>query len=179
MRAVHLDFLHPNARPGKLAWWLFGTGALVLALAAGVTLFVASDIEEETAASRDRLSKAREAIAAKKPKAMTAGGQNVPEEWNRAIKLAGVLNSPWAGMFSMLEGEIDRPVKPLSLEADAGRQELAITAEAKKLDDMLSFINFLKERDFLADVVLHSHQVNQQDNDKPVRFRVTARWVNK
>jgi Tfp pilus assembly protein PilN len=54
-----------------------------------------------------------------------------------------------------------------------------ITGEAKTLEDLLEFIRYLQEQDSLSGVTLQSHKVNQQDREKPVRFRVVAAWVIK
>jgi Tfp pilus assembly protein PilN len=79
----------------------------------------------------------------------------------------------------MLEAQVDRPVGLLSVEADAVRREITLFVEAKNFDEMLAFINDLKSRDFLTNVILHAHQENRQDRENPVRFRVTAGWVER
>lgn len=177
MHAVHLDFLHHRARPGRLAWIACGIGLLAL-LAVGLWASLAQEGADEFGrAATLRLRTAEAAIAAKKPKGLRLDGQQVPEEWNRAMKVAKALNSPWSKLFATLEGEVERPVALLNIEADAVRQELTLFAEAKNFDEMLSFLNFLKEQSYLSNVMLHAHQINQQDRENPVRFRVTAHWT--
>lgn len=177
MHPVHLDFLNRRARPGRTAWLCCAVGFLLF-LAAGVWAWSARGAADEfSRVGTARLQAAEAAIAAKKPKGLRVDGLQVPEEWNRAMKVAKALNSPWQSLFASLEGEVERPVALLNIEADSGRQELTLFAEAKNFDEMLSFLNFLKEQSYLSNVMLHAHQINQQDRENPVRFRVTAHWT--
>jgi Tfp pilus assembly protein PilN len=178
MKPMRLDFIRLHAPPGILSWTLGALGLLALLAVAAWAYFVTAEAEAHSAEVAARLRELSAEVDAGRPKVARFEGQ-VPEEWNRAIKVSTALNNPWGDLLGMLEDEVERPVAVLSLEADAVRHEINLFAEAKNFDEMLSFINYLKEREFLNNVILHAHQENKQDRENPVRFRVTASWVDR
>jgi Tfp pilus assembly protein PilN len=179
MEQTRLDFIRKYPVPGRLSWALGGVGLLALLVAGAWAYGVSSDAEAHARDVAEQVRGLAAATEAGRPKAARFDGQQVPEEWNRAIKVSTALNNPWADLLGMLEDQVERPVALLSVEADAVRHEIILFAEAKNFDEMLSYIVYLKERDFLTNVILHAHQENRQDRENPVRFRVTASWVDR
>ena len=103
--------------------------------------------------------------------------EQLAAEWRQTSAVAGALNQPWESLFSMLEAAAPAgQVAMLTLEPNAALRELALTAEAKNFKAMLDFYRLLGRHADWSEVVLHSHQINQQDNEKPIRFRITAKW---
>lgn len=179
MRTVHLDLLRPRRAPGIPGGIAFLTGlaALLAAVSWDYTATVAADARR-TAMER-KLKESRQAIAARKPAALRMESAQVSEEWNKAMRVSANLNSPWSELFETLEREVGRPVGVLTLDTDAGNRKFALSGEAKDLDEMLAYLRFLQGCGQLSDVVLDTHRINQQDREKPVRFRITAHWVEK
>ena len=94
----------------------------------------------------------------------------------KVAAVAAALNHPWDKLFSMLEAAPPGQVALLTLEPNAALHELVLTAEANNFNAMLDFYLLLGKQTDLSNLALHSHQINQQDNDKPIRFRITATW---
>jgi len=179
MERIRLDFIRQHAFPGALSWSLGGLGLIVLIVVAAWAYVVSQETEAHGREVAAKLRQSAAEIEAGRPKGVRFDGQQIPEEWNRAIKVSTALNNPWGDLLGMLEAQVDRPVGLLSVEADAVRREITLFVEAKNFDEMLAFINDLKSRDFLTNVILHAHQENRQDRENPVRFRVTAGWVER
>jgi len=172
MHYTDLDFA--RRRPAGPARWgllAFGLASLV-ALAAGEYAYW----QPQFAANAERLHALREALATRHPATARIEGTQLLGEWNRAMDVAQELNLPWEKLFAVFEAEAERPVALLSFEPDVVKRELVLTGEARDFDAMLAYYRMLQQRENLAAVTLHTHQVNQQDRDKPVRFRITAQW---
>ena len=171
MQTVFLDFTRsrrPTALAGAL---LFALGGLALAAVAAWNLLywepLASANEKALLAVRARIAK---------PAAPAIDSAQLAAEWKKALLVAEELNRPWEKLFAALEENVDRPVALLTLEPDAQKGELVLTAEAKNFAEMLGYYRLLQQKDNLRNVTLHTHQINQQDKEKPVRFRITANW---
>jgi Fimbrial assembly protein (PilN) len=65
----------------------------------------------------------------------------------------------------------------LSIESDTDKGRMKISGEAKDLQAMLDYLRFLGTQPTLAEVYLQSHQVQQQDPQRPVRFVLSADWT--
>lgn len=95
------------------------------------------------------------------------------EAINRAIRQ---LNLPWEHLFGEIEMRLNSQVALLSLEPDATNRILRIQGEAKSPEDMLDFVNALREPAFLRNATLTRHEVNEADRNRPIRFVVEAQW---
>ncbi|WP_413707128.1 PilN domain-containing protein [Ralstonia sp. Ralssp110] len=92
---------------------------------------------------------------------------------NRAVRR---LNVPWRDLFDMLELATPQTVALLSLEPDADRSVLKLSAEAATVDDMIEYVQRLKSRPEVQSVSLNKHQVDAKDPYHPVRFTLTLNW---
>lgn len=107
-----------------------------------------------------------------------------PEEKERhraELKIAqGVidrLDTPWGVLFSAIDSAFDDQVTLLNVEPESERREVQLTAEAKDLAAMQAYVRQIQNSPTFADAYLVSHQINQQDPLRPVRFIVHARWI--
>lgn len=112
-------------------------------------------------------------------------GAGAPEEQERmkaelrfANQIIDRLDTPWDALFSAVEGAYSDQTILLSVEPDAERREVRLTAEAKDLASMLEYLKQVRQSSVLKDAHISSHQINQQDALKPVRFTIEARWVD-
>jgi Tfp pilus assembly protein PilN len=173
MQPLDLDF-STQRRPAGLGRWftlLAGVAAL-----AGTLAWNALVWQPRLAAAEKQLRAFQSSLTAQQPVLRKISDEQLAAEWRQAIAVAGALNQPWEKLFSMLEATTGGQVALLTLEPNAALRELVLTAEAKNFNAMLDFYRLLGQQADLTSVVLHSHQINQQDNDKPVRFRITATW---
>ncbi|HOE40395.1 MAG TPA: hypothetical protein PLB25_01985 [Rhodoferax sp.] len=174
MRRIDLNF-SSRAQPAGAARWvglLLGIVALV-----GVMAWDRLYWQPLIATNEKQLRSLQMALAARQPVVPKMDDVQLAAEWGQALAVAGTLNLPWEKLFATLEGQSVGQVALLSLEPDAVRRELVLTAEGRSLKAMLGFYKMLQQQGDLSAVVLHSHQVNQQDSEKPVRFHITAKWA--
>lgn len=87
------------------------------------------------------------------------------------------LDTPWGALFAAVESAFDEQATLLNVEPDPEHREVRLSAEAKDLAAMQAYIRQLRQVAGLRDAYLASHQVNQQDPLRPVRFVANARWV--
>jgi Tfp pilus assembly protein PilN len=85
------------------------------------------------------------------------------------------LSTPWADLLAALESAPSN-VALLVVEPSAAKRSVSLTAEAAQPTDMLAYLKALQGDARFADVVLVSHQVQQQAPGNPVRFQLRARW---
>jgi Tfp pilus assembly protein PilN len=171
--ALHLDFVNPKRPPAAAGWLLLVVAVLVVA--AGVTWYLLVLAPDLQAAER-RLQAATQALAATQPPSLAIGGTELAAERDRAGRLSQRLAVRWDQLFGILETTAEQPIALLSLEPDADKQELVLTGEARNFAALMAYYQFLQQQRILRDVVLQTHQVNRQDRDKPVRFRIVAEW---
>ena len=173
MPRIQLNFAKTPPPAGMARWLLFLIG--IAALAATISwdyLYW----QPQLAAAEQRAHVIQMALQARQPATLKIEDTQLAAEWNRAISVAGELNLPWEKLFAIFETEGEKQVGILSLEPDVVKGELVLTAEARNFTEMLTYYRMLQAQENLSAVVLHTHQVNQLDREKPVRFRVTAKW---
>lgn len=102
--------------------------------------------------------------------------QGVIQDIKLANEVLHRLTMPWENLFQALESSTDPEVTFLGMEPDIDKRIVDISCEAKNIGAMLSFIKRLKERQEFSSVYLHSHQIQQSDPQKPVRFTLVAVW---
>jgi len=170
MRRMHLDFIATRP-PTRMAGWLLlllglvGSGAVLT----WDRIFLQPVMEVNTATLHS--------LEARQPPVPKFDETRLVLEWTRAIAVANELNLPWENLFTTFESNLDLPVAILSLDPDAGKHELTLTGEAKNLEAMLAYYRWLQQKEIFSGLALHTHQVNRQDQENPIRFRITAKWM--
>jgi Tfp pilus assembly protein PilN len=173
MRKIELDF---QRKPSTL-----GAGGLVLLLLAlllGGKLF--TDFQEIAAQVEQAEAKlARlERLAGHKP---TPVGKQESDAYGSEIKRANEviaqLTLPWDQLFAAVEEAAGKDVALLSIQPDRRKGVVAIGGEAKDIAAMLDYMRQLGEQQPLQQVTLQSHQIQQQDPQRPVRFNLSAKWT--
>ena len=170
---MHLDFLRQHRPPSAWAWLLLLAGLL----ACGTVLdWRFTTLESRRISAEAALQRAQRELTPSAPAALALSDKQMSADWARAAKTAQELAAPWPELFEILEGAADQPLALLSLELDGARRNLVLTGEARNYAALLDFLRYLQSQSLLGAVALHTHQTNQLDHDKPVRFRITARW---
>jgi hypothetical protein len=96
-----------------------------------------------------------------------------------AGRMASQLGTPWTALLAELEAasrDTTGEVAVLSIEPDAAKHNVHITAEAKDLPLALGYVQRLQASQLLRYPMLDSHEVKADDPQKPVRFAMTAEW---
>ena len=173
MQPLDLDFSTQRRPAGLVRWLVLLAGVAALA---GTLAWNALVWQPRLAAADKQVRLLQSSLTAQQPVLRKISDEQLAAEWRQTTAVAGALNQPWEKLFSMLEAMTGEQVALLTLEPNAALHELVLTAEAKNFNAMLGLYRLLSKQADLSNVVLHSHQINQQDNDKPVRFRITATW---
>lgn len=174
MKRVNIDFHRARPHPSALALGLLAAGFLVCA--SGVWRYAEAGLAIEQLDSE--LTVARDKLAAKHPanEASAAMPQMSEKQLATINQAITQLNLPWQALFKVIEAAKPKTIAILSLEPDGKKQSLKIQAEAKNPDDMIGFVETLKQQPLFADVMLQKHEINEQDSNRPYRFIVEARW---
>lgn len=64
----------------------------------------------------------------------------------------------------------------LAIDPDAAQGRIRITAEARRHEAMLAYLQRLGQGAVLRDAVLIEHRVQRQLAERPVRFSLSATW---
>ena len=87
------------------------------------------------------------------------------------------LSFPWGKLFYALESSMNEDVALLSVMPDVKGGTIALSVEARDWNAMLDYIRRLGEDSFFSDVHLISHQIQQADPQKPIRFVLLCAWA--
>ena len=179
MAIIHINFARRTLKSVLLGtpFWQLGLGALG-ALLVIATLIQAGSITEKKQALEEtlrhdekKLELARHQVV--KP-VMIAEGRAL--EINAAIQQ---LNLPWSDVFDAIEEATPASIALMSIEPDAKKQLLKGEAEALNSDDMIAYIEQLKKVALFSHVDLVKHEVNEQDQFRPIRFEFEAQWKDR
>lgn len=105
--------------------------------------------------------------------------EGLRDEVMHANKVLRQLSFPWDKLFSQVESSGNKDVSLLALDPDVEKGVVRISGEARNFSAMLDYISRLEGQDAIGTVYLQSHQVQQKDPDKPVRFGLLAVWREK
>lgn len=100
-------------------------------------------------------------------------------EVKRANEVLRQLTLPWDDLFQAVESSSGKEIALLALEPDTEKQVVVIRGEARDFAGLLNYVTQLERREVFGPVYLQSHQVQQDDPDKPVRFSLLADWRGK
>lgn len=103
-------------------------------------------------------------------------GRNL-QEINYANSVIRQLALPWENLFTALEAVRNDKVAVLSIEPNAQKGLVKISGESRNTQEMLNYVRSLQMQGTLSNVFLASHQIQERDPEKPVRFALTAGWA--
>lgn len=164
MRPARLELDH--VAPRRRARWP-GTVVLLLSFAAAAHLGLQY---------RDTLSALEQVQAMRVPAASLPAVPAKRKDAEQQVARAAVrqLALPWAGLIRAVEDSATPDVALLQLQPEAQQQLLRVTAEARDAAAMFKYLRHLAEAKGLGEVHLLTHEVAQDDPQKPVRFSAQA-----
>jgi Tfp pilus assembly protein PilN len=178
MKRTRIDFA-----PRSLRRILFLTPPRVFALAVvALSLCTVAAISVERYLEQQReLQALQAALAARssapvKKVAATPAPKLAPAQAKAVNDAVMQLNLPWRDLHDAVHAATPANVALLSLEPDAKRRTLRISAEARNSDDMLAYVGKMQAQDWFSSVVLTRHEVAEQDPNRPIRFQISAQW---
>lgn len=178
MKPMQIDFSTPGWRavlyrthPAMLAAGLLGAVLLLAGAATGMQAAQQQAAREEGLRAQQRKLAAAARVPERKPE--TA----IPEAQAVAVNAAILqLNLPWRQLQDAIAAANAPTVALLALDPDPRKQTLKITAEAKNSDDMVGYIEQLKQQEFFSGAALLRHETNDQDPNRPLRFQMEVQW---
>lgn len=105
-----------------------------------------------------------------------ASPEELAQEMQRANEVLRQLTLPWEPLFQTVESAAGNEIALLALEPDVEKHVVKIGGEARDMVVLLEYITRLEEHEVFGPVYLQSHQIQQQDPDRPVRFSLLAVW---
>lgn len=179
MRKMLIDFAAPSLRrtlyrTPPLAWAALLAGSLLCAGAAYMGYHTLAQMRAADA----RIARAQRALQPAARVRTDVAKAVIPEAQAKAVNGAVMqLNLPWRALQQSVAESTPKSIGLLALEPDPRKQVLKITAEAKTADDMIAYIEQLKEQEFFAAAVLTRHEVMESAPNRPLRFQVEVQWV--
>lgn len=172
MSELHLDYQPNTAFP-----WL-GAAFLVVAIISLILLGAHySRLSDRVASTEAKLS--RNQNSATKANLSAQGSAELEHEVSNANEVLHQLSVPWDALFQAVESAGGNKVTLLALEPDIEKHQVKINGETKNFKSLTHYLTQLQEQPMFDSVYLQSHQVQQQDADKPVRFSLLATWQEK
>jgi Tfp pilus assembly protein PilN len=176
MQRIYLDYAKKRRPAGSAGWGLLVIGLLLLTL---VMVWNYLKWQSPNATDQQHLHAMQTAVAQHQATAPKIDDARLLAGWTRAMSVSDELNRPWENLFVTLESAPETSVGLLTLEPDVEKSELVLTAEAKNFNSMLAYYRQLQQQPIFSDLALHTHQINRQDQQNPIRFRITAKWMTK
>jgi len=172
MKPIDLDFCPSHTSPANRAGLLMLLAGILLS-AYLVYVYIHYGTQKENL--KAKLSRSLSHLQ---------GGKTSPDtkELEPALQRASVVIDriafPWDKMFKALElSSVDTDVALLSIHPDVAGGSVMLNAEARDWNAMVGYIKQLSTDEFFTDVHLVSHQIQQTDPQKPIRFVLSCAWV--
>ncbi len=170
MIKLRLDY-HRNTRPIPLAGGLLLLVAIAIAILAGEYYYRLTAKTTEWEAS---LKKFEQVSGKQRGPHPEIGG--VVQDIKQANEVLRQLTLPWEELFQAVESSTDPEITLLGLEPDMEKHVVNISCEAKNITAMLNFTRRLEKQQEFSGVYLQSHEIQEFDPDRPVRFSLVAAW---
>jgi Tfp pilus assembly protein PilN len=170
MSLLAIDFVpaRRGASVTSLALLLAGVAALMLA-----TLEL-DDLDQQAVAAEAKL-KSLTRGAASTTGAKAAGGAKDAAN-TAAGEVLAQLRAPWPELLEQLETLADLPVAVLDFDAQARGRSLRLAGEAKSMDEVLAFVERLRQSKRLDEVFLQGHEARKVGAAEVIAFTVQATW---
>ena len=166
MRArLQLDFIAP-ARRNRV----FGFSLLALSIVLAGFLV----LEYQKAQQRLHQIEAREALLNAARPARVVPRERLDEQMKSAQATVRQLALPWPQLIDSLERAAVKEVAVLHIQPDAQSRVVRVTASAAQERAMLEYLRRLGVG--FSDVHLVSHQIREDEPQRPIQFAVQARF---
>jgi Tfp pilus assembly protein PilN len=169
---VDLDYVPRAGRGRRPGIALLAVAALIAAKQAD--LYVSAKHEAVQLEARVSRLESR----ADQPKA-AALPESTIREIRRANDVIEQIALPWDRLFGAVEASAGEKVALLGITPDQKSGTVEVTGEAADLNAMFDYVKRLQRQPSLARVYLLNQKLNDQDAQRPVRFTVTASWMEK
>ena len=170
---IHLDHAKAQHAVPFWAWGLLLSALLLFSLNGWEYLRLESERTNLQSRARNDPHAARASNAPPSPEIQKA----LQEQVRQANAVLSELGRPWPTLFAILEETTQPEIALLAIRPDAAKGRLRIAGEARRLADALEYTRKLAATGHMTDVVLEEHEVVASDQQRPVRFTLSARWA--
>ena len=176
MRELELDYQRKSHKLTRM-------GAIVCAISVGILLVVVFQYIQMSAESR--MLEARVQQFERKDAARSTGvnakrdTRSLAAEVKQANHVLKMLGLHWDSVFAAVATAHREGIALLSFAPEPEKGTVKISAEARNFSMMLDYLQRLEEQPALDAVYLQSHHMQNDNPKKPVRFVVTADWLDK
>ncbi|WP_307720866.1 hypothetical protein [Pseudoduganella lutea] len=175
---MRIDFAQATWRRAlyRLHPAFLAAGLAGIALCAGGIWF-SMHMAEQRAAREEQVERLRASQAALSNRPARMAEVAIPEAQANAVNTAILrLNVPWRALEDAIGSATPANIALLALDPDPKKQLLKITAEARNSDDMVGYVQVLKQQEFFTAAALVRHEIGEQDPNHPIRFQVEVQW---
>lgn len=179
-KALHIDFAKHNTQPIWSTRQLFTAGVL----AAGLLLANYVYLDAQVSSVQSQLDEAKGRQAAPKGKrGASVGDERQNTELANARQIVANLNRPWERLFVAIEASTNSDITLLDITPNPQSGDVHVSGDARNFKSVLAFVQAFKAQGAatqdLFQVYLASHQVQEQDPLRTIRFEVNASWRTK
>lgn len=177
MKQVRIDFAPPSLGRALFRGPRPALALCLMTLALAPSLVGTTLQYRKLQAEQARVQARIEAAAIARAPAPAPLRAPVPAGQASAVNAAVLqLNLPWRMLHDAVQSATPASIALLALEPDARKRSLRITAEARSSDDMIGYVEQLRQQEGFSAVGLVRHEINEQDPNRPIRFQVDAEW---
>ncbi len=172
MSELRLDYQPSSSLP-----WL---GAVLLVVATASLILLGTyylKLSDQVVSAKAKVLRSQNSVTSGNASAQTSS--ELAQEVDNANEVLRQLSVPWEALFQGVESSGDNKVTLLALEPDVEKHQVKINGETKNFKSLTHYLTQLQEQPVFGSVYMQSHQVQQQDADKPVRFSLLATWREK
>jgi hypothetical protein len=175
VRALHLDFVRPNAGARVTGTLLLASGVLTVAWVLGEFGALREELVRWQGKREDTYRLAKRAM----PSLVSQGAPS--RETAGALKAANQildqLTLPWDRLFRDLEAALVPDVAMLSIQPDPANRRVTVGGEARNVSALLTYLARIDAAPGLSEAHLTQHEVRRNDPRRPIVFTVQARWT--
>ena len=172
MQRLELDYIRST---GSLRWagiGLLGLAALIGAKQVDIYLTAKRETAQLTARMARIESRGEQTTKPALP-------ESTIREIHRANDVIEQISLPWDRLFRAVESAAGEKVGLLGITPDQKSGTVEVGGEAADLNAMFDYVKRLQRQPSLTRVYLLNHKLNDQDPQHPIRFTVTASWLEK
>jgi hypothetical protein len=180
VKAPDIDFARHNAQP------TFSTRAMITTAVLATMLLLANYayLDVQVSDIQSQLDDAKgQQIASRVKHSASVGNDRQNLELTNAKQIVASLNRPWERLFVAIESATNSNITLLEIMPNPQGGDLHVSGDARNFKSVLAFVQALKEQGAVAQeltqVYLTSHQVQEQDPLRAIRFEVNASWRTK
>ena len=178
MKMIRIEFA-PDSIAKRLHYTSFPAlllAVLVLVLLGGL-VWRGNQLLQSRVHAAEKMQSLQADIAKIEKKQLKMPQPKLPQEQVIAVNQAiAKLNLPWTDLLDALEKASSDKVALLQVTPNSQKASLKAMAETKNSDDMIAYIEALKQQKLFTAVILEKHEINEQDQNKPYRFQFEVQW---